>query len=76
MLELYDIIWRDKEVVGCLEYDTEKNSFMPISEKEQGAIPAGCSEYFGPILRWMTAASAHISMTALSRKHGRISMIS
>lgn len=37
MLELYDIIWRDKDIVGCLEYHVETNKFCAyLKDGEQG----------------------------------------
>lgn len=41
MLELYDIIWRDKEVVGCLEYDTNRKKFHAYLRKGAKGNPRG-----------------------------------
>ena len=37
MLEIYEIIWRDEQVTGWLEYDTSKDKFQAyLREGEQG----------------------------------------
>ena len=41
MLELYDIIWRDKEVVGCLEYNTRTQRFQAYLKDGAQGNPRG-----------------------------------
>lgn len=41
MLELYDIIWRDKEVVGCLEYDDKRDKFCAYLKEGAQGNPRG-----------------------------------
>ena len=37
MLEIYEIMWRNKDVTGYLEYDTQKNKFQAYLK--DGALP-------------------------------------
>ena len=41
MLELYDIIWRDKETVGCLEYNTKAKKFQAYLKDGAQGNPRG-----------------------------------
>lgn len=41
MLELYDIIWRDKETVGCLEYNIKTKKFQAYLKDGAQGNPRG-----------------------------------
>lgn len=41
MLEIYEIMWRNKDVTGYLEYDTQKNRFQAYLKDGASPNPRG-----------------------------------